>query len=321
MKPILLYYDVLNYLPENKKLLEDKFCGLSFSDPSHDTPYILGEVNVILAPLGYYFGREKIDMMPNLKVIGSNTTGDAHIFTEYAEARGIKVVTLKGEHEFLSSITPTAELTFGLIITLTRNIIPAAKSVEAGNWSRWPFPGPKMLSKMSLGVVGCGRLGRMVAYLGACFGMDTRYYDPHVSQEWDGVERVDTLKELAASSDIITIHVPHETSTENLIDGEIFRWMKHGAYFINTSRGEVVDEVALLENLERGFLAGAAVDVLKGEFDEDFMNGSGAHTLIEYAKKNPNLIITPHIGGSTVDAWQKTQEFIIRKIIDISEGW
>ena len=150
----MIYYDILNYFPENIKLLEDNFHVVRLQDPSHDTKEILSQAEVILAPLGYYFAKEKIDMCQKLKCIGSNTTGHPHIDVAYANKKGIHVVTLKDHRDFLETITPTSELTWGLIIALTRNILPAFASVLNGNWSRWNFGGKRMLSRMSLGVTG-----------------------------------------------------------------------------------------------------------------------------------------------------------------------
>jgi D-3-phosphoglycerate dehydrogenase len=318
-KPSLIYYDVLRYRPENKKLLEDNFRVIGLPDPSHDTPEILCQADVILAPLGYFMGREKMDQSPALKVIGSNTTGDRHIDVDYAREKGIKVVTLKGRGDFLKTITPTAELTWGLIIALTRNMVPAFHSVLNGHWERWPFGGERMLSKMTLGVVGLGRLGSMVASYGLHFGMGVRYYDPYVSESPIGVERVETLKKLVEASDIVTLHIPYESETEKLINREVFACFKNRAFLVNTSSGDVVDQQSLLESLESGKLAGAATDVLGGEFNPEFHRKVFEHPLVRYAATHTNLIITPHIGGSTIDAWSLTQQYTIRKVLEAIE--
>ncbi|MEW5725752.1 MAG: NAD(P)-dependent oxidoreductase, partial [Thermodesulfobacteriota bacterium] len=239
-KPVLVYYDILEYRPENMDLLESWFQVVRLPDPGHDTPEILKTAAVILAPLGYFLGREKMDAAPRLKVIGSNTTGHPHIDVEYAARQGVQVVTLKAAHDFLSTITPTAELTWGLIIAVTRNVFPAFDSVRKGRWARWPFGGRRMLSRMSLGVAGYGRLGRLVASYGLSFGMKVRYYDPYVTEAAAGIERAGSLVELVEQSDIVTVHIPHEPETEGLFDREVFSRFREGAYFINTSRGELV---------------------------------------------------------------------------------
>lgn len=315
-KPTLIYYDILQYRPENLKLLNENFNVLCLRDPSHDRLEILNRAEVLLAPLGYFVGKEKIDYCPDLKVIGSNTTGHPHIDVDYAKRNGIKVVTLKDHRDFLDTITATAELTWGFIIAVTRNIIPAFQSVLNGKWERWPFGGKSMLSRMSLGIAGYGRLGKMVASYGVCFGMQVRYFDPYVVEARPGVKKVDSLEELVEASNIITVHIPHEPQTENLFNKEVFAMFKKGSYFINTSRGKLVDHQALLECLQSGKLAGAAVDVMDGEFEPGFKKTVLEQPLVRYAAEHPNLIITPHIGGSTIDAWSLTQEYTIRKVLE-----
>jgi D-3-phosphoglycerate dehydrogenase len=312
----LIYYKNLNYTAQNLDLLHGYFRVIVLEDPSHDTTDLLSQTHVVLTPLGYYFGKEKIDVSPKLRIIGSNTTGHPHIDVDYAEAKGVKVITLKDHGEFLRSITATAELTWGLIIALTRNICPAFRSVLNGGWDRWPFGGRKMLSRMTLGVAGLGRLGSIVATYGISFGMRVRYYDPYVNSNLDGLEKTNSLEELVQGSDVVTVHIPHEPETEGLFNKHIFSKFKEEAYFINTSRGELVDQEALLQSLKSGKLAGAAIDVIDGEFEPGFEESMLEHPLIGYAAQHDNLVITPHIAGSTLDAWSLTQEYTIRQVIE-----
>ena len=318
-KPVLVYYTILNYAPAAEKLMVDHFRTIILENPGSLSPIVMERAEVLLAPLGYYLGREIMDACPHLKAIGSNTTGHPHIDVDYARQKGIKVITLKDHQDFLDTITPTAELAWGLIIALTRNIVPGFKSVLDGKWARWPFGGKAMLSRMSLGVAGLGRLGKLVASYGKAFGMEVRYYDPFVDTAAGGITRVDSLEELVAASDIVTVHVPHEPETENLFSAQVFKQFKDGAFFVNTSRGELVDHDALLKALESGKLAGAAVDVLDGEFAPDFGAKVLDQPLVKYAAEHDNLIITPHIGGSTLDAWSLTQEYTVQKIIEALE--
>lgn len=316
-RPKLLYYSMLQYQKETLALLRENFEVIELATPSCDTEEVLATVAVILAPLGYYCGKEKIDKCPSLKAIGSNTTGYPHIDVEYARAKGIAVVTLKYERDFLDTITPTAELTWGLLIALTRSMFPAVASTRQGKWNRRPFPGKKMLSRMSIGIVGLGRLGYKVAQYALKSGMDVNYYDPHVSSGYPGLKQKSSLQELVSGCDIVTVHVPHEKQNEGMFSKEIFDSFKQGAYFINTSRGELVDHNAFLRALTSGRLAGAAIDVFEGEFVPDFEAGFKSHPLWVYAQEHDNLIITPHIGGSTIDAWGDTERHTIQRILEI----
>ncbi len=316
IKRTLLYYRILNYQPENLALLNSHFNVITLPDPDHDNKEILSGIDVVLAPLGYYYGKERIDLCPKLKVIASNTTGTPHIDERYAGQKGIRVISLKGETDFLRTITPTAEHTWGLVLAITRNTVPSFRSVCEGHWSRWPFGAPKMLSRMSLGIAGLGRIGRMVARYAEAFGMTIRFYDPYVTgADIPDITRVRSLEELALLSDVITLHVPLNPETEGLINRDFFSKCKNGSYLVNTSRGRVVDTGALIEALETGRLKGAAVDVLDDEFERGFEKSVTAHPLVSYAREHDNLLITPHIGGSTVDAWRLTQEHTIKSVL------
>jgi phosphoglycerate dehydrogenase-like enzyme len=312
MKPVALYYRILKYQPENIKLLQREFDLRMLDTPAQDTPELLKDVEVLFAPLGYRADRAKIDACPKLAAIVSNTTGHPHIDVQYARSRGVYVACLKFAPEFLRTITATAELTWGLILALTRKIMPASRAVLKGEWDRRPYGASAMLSRMSLGIVGHGRLGTLVARYGSAFGMRVRYYDPQLERSSEGAERVDTLERLVESSDIVTVHVPHEADTERMFSREVFARFKPGAYFVNTSRGELLDWQALLESLESGRIAGAALDVFEGEFEPGFADTFGVHPVLDYARSHDNILLTPHIAGSTVDAWRLTENHAIR---------
>lgn len=310
-KPIAIYYQILKYQPENIKKLHQNFNVIELRDPNEDSDDVLAQAVVLFAPLGYMISREKIKACPNLKVIVSNTTGHPHIDVEYAHSKGIYVACLKFAQDFLMRITPTAELTWGLLLALTRNIIPAHYATIEGMWDRRPFGGKSMLSSLSLGVVGYGRLGTLVACYGKAFGMNVRYYDPYVEISTEGTERVATLESLVEQSDVVTIHVPHEKETEGMFNRDVFSHFKQGSYFINTARGELIDWDSLLTSLKSGQLAGAALDVFEGEFIPGFQENFVNHPVLDYARTHNNLIITPHIGGSTIDAWRLTEAHAI----------
>jgi len=317
MKKKLLYYRILEYQQENIDFLNEHFEVIRLDSPKQDSAGVLREVSVILAPLGYYLGKEKIDAASQLEIIASNTTGIPHIDFIYAEKKGVQVISLKDKRDFLSSITSTAEHTWGLILSLTRRVPWAFDSVKKGTWNRRLFGGPSMLSRMTLGIAGLGRLGSMVARYGVCFGMDVQYYDPFVEEAHiDSVRRVKSLKALVSTSDIITIHIPHGPSTANMFNADVFQQFRWGAYLINTSRGELVDHEAMLEALKEGRLTGAGLDVFEGEYEENFAERLYGHPLGKYARDRDNLLITPHIGGSTIDAWRLTEERTIQMILE-----
>ncbi|HRE15461.1 MAG TPA: NAD(P)-dependent oxidoreductase [Rhodocyclaceae bacterium] len=146
------------------------------------------------------------------------------------------------------------------------------------------------------------------------------YYDPYRASGYPGLRRRDSLAELVADVDVVSVHVPHEKETEGMFDDAVFSSFKQGAYFINTARGELVDHAAFLRALQSGHLAGAAVDVFEDEFASDFAANLTAHPLWRYAQEHDNLILTPHIGGSTLDAWSDTERHTIQRILEVLDG-
>lgn len=312
-----IYFEVLHYTPENLALLEDSFKLIRVKDPSILDMSLLKDVSALFAPLGYFFGKEFFDQSPNLRVIASNTTGIPHIDEKAAIQRDIKIISLRDEKKFLQSITPTAELTLGLIICIARNVVPARQSILEGRWSRWDFGGDAMLSRMCLGIVGLGRLGSMVARYASVLGMRVIYYDPFVNASPDaGYERMGTLEELTRTAHIVTVHVPSTSANRHMFNRDVFSQFRKGAYFVNTARGELVNSEALIDALDRRILRGAALDVVDSEFETDFARRVLDHPLVKYARSHSNLIITPHIAGSTKDAWHLTQRFVIEKTIN-----
>jgi len=315
-KPIILYYAIQGFQKGTLDLIQNEFNVVTLPDPDHDSVEILEEAHVVFAPMGFSFDKNKIDMAKNLQVIGSPTTSTAHIDVDYAKQKNIVICSLQDQQVFLDSITPTAELTWGLILSVIRCIPDAFESVCQGKWNSQDYgkQTPRMLSKMSIGIIGLGRLGRWVAKYAKAFKMDVYYYDPFVSDAQ--FTRCEDLYGLARKSDIVTVHVHISEDTKNLIDDKFISAMKKGSYIFNTSRGGIVNESDLLEGLLSGHIAGAGLDMLEGEHLPGFYNDLKDNPLIKYAQSHSNLIITPKIGGSTVDAWEITECRVVELIID-----
>ena len=314
-KPRLVYYDVLQFQPENRHLLDSHFAVSTLPSPDADTPDLLAQADVCFAPLGYYFGREKIDACKRLQVIASSTTGEQHIDVTYATGRKIAVFSLKGERAFLRQITPTAELTIALIVNVMRNMYPAYQSVLQGRWNRRPFGATKMLSRCTLGIAGFGRLGSMVGRYGRAMGMRVLTFDDKLRAEEPGMHRCETLEEMLPQCDVVSLHLPYEAGQPPRFDRAMLGRMRPGAYLVNTARGELIDDRALIALLESGHIKGAATDALAGEFVPGFEHQVETHPLVRYARSHPNLLITPHIGGSTRDAWHDTEAHTIERIM------
>lgn len=273
----------------------------------------IGEYDIAVVGLGFRFDREVLERATKLRLIATATTGLDHIDVDYAKERGIEVISLQGETAFLDTITGTAELAVGLMIDLMRGISHAFESVKRYEWDREQFRGYVLYEKI-LGVVGLGRLGKMMACYGRAFGMEVLAYDPNPEVEFcthHNIRAVDFYT-LLRQSDVISIHASLNPTTELMFNASALSKMKPTAYLVNTARGQIVDEHDLLVALKEGRIAGYASDVLADEthFNEQFSN----HPLVEYAKTYGNVIITPHIGGMTHESRAATDVFMARKV-------
>lgn len=254
--------------------------------------------------------REIIDASPRLKAIVTNTTGLNHIDVDHARSRAVQVLSLQGETEFLQSIRATAEHTIGLTLALLRAIPAAHRHVCAGNWDRSEFLGREIFRR-SVGIIGHGRLGKIVAGYFQALGADVAVHDRKLEPGTtvDGIRSV-ALGEVLMESDIVSLHVAFEPENRQMIGKQQFRSMKVGSVFINTSRGELVDEFALAEALESGHLAGAALDVV----DAEHAPTPSRERLIQFARNSNRLILTPHIGGNTIESTERTELFLAEKL-------
>jgi D-3-phosphoglycerate dehydrogenase / 2-oxoglutarate reductase len=271
---------------------------------------------VLVVRLGVTLDSKLLTQFPELKNIASVTTGLDHIDLEYCARNSIDVVSLQGETEFLKSIHATAEHTVCLMLCLYRNVVAAATSVKNGEWNREKFFGMELAGK-TIGIVGYGRLGQSVARIVIGFGANIVAVE--VDQKIKDANSEVTflsLRRLAEEADIITLHVPLTKSTDKLISADLLSCMKESVVIVNTSRGKVIDEVALLDALESGRIRGAAVDVLADEI----MGIDSTNPLIRYSQANSDLLITPHIGGSTAESMRSTARYIAQRLADkISE--
>ncbi len=272
----------------------------------------VAEAEVLIVRLKHMIDAEVLDHAQSLRVIVSATTGLNHIDVAAARARNIALLSLKGERAFLDSVTATAEHTWGLLLALVRHIPTAVQHVRDAGWDRDRFKG-RQLSGLTLGIVGFGRLGTMVAEYGRVFRMRVVAHDIESVAHADHVEMLG-LPELLACSDVVCLLPNYQESSHQLVGRREFDQMKAGAVLLNTSRGEVIDEAALLEALRSGSLAGAALDVLAGEAERGgdcLLN----HPLLEFARSSDRLLITPHIGGATHDSMHQAETFMASKLV------
>ena len=267
---------------------------------------LAADADVLWVRLRHRIDATVMDAAPRLRFLVTPTTGLNHIDTEEAARRGIRVLSLQGAREFLDGVRATAEHTIGLMLALLRGIPASTRHVRAGGWNRDLFRGRELYGK-TVGVVGYGRLGRVVARYLEAFEATVLAADPFVKPaDVAGAVRLTSLPELLASADIVTLHVSLTAETANLLSRPQFACMRRGSRLVNTSRGEVVDEAALLDALRRGKLAGAAVDVISGEHGKGRMRSP----LVTFARRHENLLVTPHIGGCTAESMEKTELYM-----------
>lgn len=277
-----------------------------------DRNQLLGELSdcdAYLAGAELRVDRQFLDHAPKLKLIGSPATGKDHLDLELINARGITLFHLAQEYDLLRSFTATSEFSFALLLAIIRRLPAAIEDARRGVWARETYTGMQLFGK-TLGILGLGRLGSISARIGQGFGMRVIAHDKE-KKYMDGVENVD-FDTLFRESDVVTIHVHLNRETEGLISRKVFGEMKKGAILINTSRGRIVDEQALLEALQSGQLAGAGLDVIDGEWlsQEELLR----HPLIQYAQSNDNLLITPHVASATRESIKGARLFMARKM-------
>jgi len=273
----------------------------------------VASAQVLVVRLAHQIDDEVLAAAPRLRVIASPTTGTDHIDLDAAEARGIRVVTLRGETAFLSSIRATPEHTWALLLALARHLPAAAAASHAGPWDRDALRGTELAGKR-LGIFGFGRVGRIVAAFGAAFEMSVFAYDTAPNPA-PGVTMVGSLAELLEVSDVLLIHVPLDASTVGAIGAAQLARLPAGALLVNTARGAIVDEQAVVDALGSGRLAGAAVDVLDGERVPEALRAS---PLLLYAGSHPDrAIVTPHIAGATWESMHRTEVFLAERLREL----
>ena len=244
--------------------------------------------------------------LKNLKYIITPTTGINHIQIKKFNKQ-IKIISLKQDIAFLKNIPSTAELSFFLIISLLRNTFQAISDVRLGYWRPKKFIGYELKDK-TIGIIGLGRIGKMIAKFSLSFGMKVMFFDIK-KITYKNCEPVSLLK-IFKNSDVISVNISYDESNKNFINLNKFKMCRKQPIFINTSRGEIVNENDLLIALKKKYISGAGLDVLEG--DSSWKNFFSKNSpIFKYQKKNFNLLITPHIGGYTKEAISKTRNHIV----------
>ncbi len=269
--------------------------------PAEELKRIIKDYHGLIVRSATKVTAEIIAAAPNLRVIGRAGTGVDNIDLEAASKRGIVVMNTPGGNTLAA-----AEHTISLLLSLARHIPQATNSVKAGRWEKERFMGTEVHGQ-TLGIVGLGSIGSVVAKLAEGLGMKVIGYDPYLAAEVAAKRKVEmvTWDELLARSDFITVHTPLTSATKGLINASAIEKMKKGVRLINCARGGIIEEKALYEAILQGRVAGAALDVFEKE-------PPGVNPLLELEQ----VICTPHLGASTTEAQIKVSIAIAEQVVE-----
>ena len=266
---------------------------------------VIGDYDVLIMRVDPAITEEVLDAAKNLKVIGVCSVGLNHINMDCAKAKGIQVFNAPG-----LNANAVAELTLSKMLDMSRHTMPANVDVKVNHqWDKYKFVGRELRGR-TLGILGFGRIGQLVAGLAHAFKMNIVAYDPFLPDEKFGennATKMETIEELLKVADYVTIHMPLLPTTKNLINAESIATMKSDCIVLNMARGGIVNEQDMYEALKAGKIGGYATDVMVDELSEgaDFNS-----PLFEC----DNFIVSPHLGAQTVDASRDIGAHIIAKV-------
>ena len=243
-----------------------------------------------------------------IKFIATPSTGTTHISQELKKSKNIKILSLSLSKK-INSIKASSEYTFSLALSLIKKIPFARDFVHFYNWRNIEDKlRSNELFEKNVGIIGYGRIGRNIAKYSKAFGMKTIIYD--IKKNFNNFNKSINLKKIISNDEIIFLCISYNPSNINFINQKFFESLKKMPYIINTSRGEMIDENSLLFALKNRLIKGAAIDVLTDEQNLDLRKNK----LVNYSKKNKNLIITPHIAGLTYESEAKAMSLTIELI-------
>lgn len=250
---------------------------------------------------------EAIDGIRSLIAVGCFSVGTNQVDIGACTQMGIPVFNAP-----FSNTRSVAELTIAEVVMLMRRVFPKSTSAHAGGWDKSAIGSNEVRGK-TLGIIGYGNIGSQLAVLAEAMGMQVIYFDQTDKLRHGNTEPVDNLDDLLAKADVVTLHVPETPATMGMMGAEQFARMKAGAYFINNARGTVFDPAALAAALASKHLAGAAVDVFPVE------PSSNTDAFVSPLQGLDNVILTPHVGGSTLEAQERIGAEVARKFVEYSD--
>ncbi|MDA9696703.1 hypothetical protein N9U83_01240 [Candidatus Pelagibacter sp.] len=311
-----LYIKTLNFDKKNLILLNKNFNVIKVNNINACPIKFIKKIKIIILPMDKFYNQKLLQKFISLKIIASPVTGDVHIDKIYIKKQKIKFINLKKNSKIMKSITATSDLVFAFIFELTRKILVSSNNFRFKkiNFTN-KYIAKNSIKDFTVGIIGLGRIGNHVASRAKSLGMKVYYYDPKVKSK--KYLKVSNLTNLFKKSNIVTIHVHYIKTLKNLINLKFFKIQKKPSYFINTSRGEFLNEASLIYSLKKNILSGAALDVIQQSFN--FSIQPNKNKLLQFYKNNPdeNFLITPKIGGSISDARAITEKYLIDNLIKI----
>ena len=248
----------------------------------------------------------------SIKTINSCSTGLNHIDLDYCKENNIEIQCHKNDYDLINELPSTSELAFSLMLSLLRQIPQGQKHVSEYSWDYTQFMG-RQIKGLKVGIVGYGRLGKMMYDFCTAFGANVMVYDPYVKEQLSDSFLLNSwctsLKKLFKFSDVVSLHVHVTDETKYMINKDLFGSIKKDCYIINTSRGEIVNENDIVEGLKSGIITGYGTDVIENEFDDLTKS-----PIINAMNSGENIIVTPHVGGMTIEGQTKAYKYSINKL-------
>jgi D-3-phosphoglycerate dehydrogenase len=309
MKYSLIYFKRTNIHLDNLKKLKEKFNLIlidNFKNIFKISKDKIKLINTIYVDQNYNLNKKFFQKFKFIKYILSSTTSTSFIDETYCKNKKIKIFSLERQQKFLKKITSTAEHVFGLILLISRNYKKAIENVNQGKFDRRHFAGNKMLSKSSIGIVGYGRLGRIVENIAKGFNLKVITYDK-------AKDKKSKLFHIFNTVDYVSLNIPLSNNRMFFSKKNFPKNCQNKFYLINTSRGEIIDEKFIIYLLKKKILLGYATDVVSQEFTYKF---NLRKNILFKNRHRYNIVITPHIGGSTQDAWKLTQDRVIKQLFN-----
>ncbi len=269
------------------------------------------DYNIIFCRLKYNLNEKFLLKYKKLKYICSPTTGMNHINLDFCKNNQIKIINLKSCSKEIKKITSTSEYTFALILSLIRNIPQSSKHlILGGKWDRNIFLS-KDFSEIKIGIIGFGRIGQNLFKLLKLMNINVIINDNNINKKIKKKYNIEnkSLNYLLKNSDIVTIHINYENKNNNFVNSNFLNKMKKNSILINTSRGEIINELSLLKHLKKNKSFFAALDVLNNETN----NNINSNEILKKIKKI-NIILTPHLGGATIKSMNTAEKYVINNL-------